>query len=202
MSQNRWLEQIERNPGHSAWYIERFRSMAAAGDDLAGEARMIDAMSARGSRILDAGCGPGRVGGYLCSVGHEVVGVDIDPALIEAAESDHPGPTWLVGDLATLDLPAQGITEGFDLIVCAGNVMTFLDPATRRDVLSGFAAHLRDDGRVVIGFGAGRDYEFADFFDDASAAGLATDVLLSSWDLRPYTETSGFLVAVLVSAGR
>jgi hypothetical protein len=35
--------------------------MARDGADLAGEARLIDAMVARGSGILDAGCGSGRV---------------------------------------------------------------------------------------------------------------------------------------------
>jgi len=30
------------------------------------------------------------------------------PALIAAAEVDHPGPTWLTADLSTLDLPAVG----------------------------------------------------------------------------------------------
>jgi hypothetical protein len=44
MSSNRWIELTEQNPEHSAWYVERFRAMAAAGDDLAGEARLIDAM--------------------------------------------------------------------------------------------------------------------------------------------------------------
>ena len=201
MSENRWLQMIERNPGHSQWYIDRFRTMAANGDDLAGEARLVDAMVPRGSRILDAGCGPGRLGGYLHGVGHVVVGVDLDPALIEAAEQDHPGPTWLVGDLATLDLPAAGIAEGFDVIVCAGNVLTFLDPATRRPVLERFRAHLRDGGRAVVGFGAGRDYPFEDFFADAGAAGLDVEVQLSSWDLRPFDEDSGFLVAVLAAGG-
>lgn len=197
MAPNRWIELTERNPGHSAWYIERFRSMAAAGDDLAGEARLIDAMVGRGARVLDAGCGPGRVGAQLAALGHEVVGVDIDPALIEAAEADHPGPTWLVGDLAELDLGAVGIEDGFDAIVCAGNVMTFLDPDTRRPVLTRLAAHLRDGGRLAIGFGAGRDYAFADFFDDVAAAGLVPDVLLSTWDLRPFSDEADFLVAVL-----
>nr|WP_090279513.1 class I SAM-dependent methyltransferase [Mycolicibacterium komanii]CRL75437.1 methyltransferase [Mycolicibacterium komanii] len=197
VAESLWMQKVAADPGHSQWYIERFRAMTRAGDDLAGEARLVDAMVARGAHILDAGCGPGRLGGYLATVGHRVVGVDVDPALIEAAEQDYPGPHWLVGDLAELDLPARGIAEPFDVIVSAGNVMTFLAPSTRGEVLSRLRAHLKDDGRAVIGFGAGRDYAFDDFFGDASTAGLAPDLLLSTWDLRPFTGESDFLVAIL-----
>jgi len=192
-----WMQKVAADPGHSQWYIERFRSMARAGDDLAGEARFVDAMAPRGARILDAGCGPGRLGGYLASVGHDVVGVDVDPALIEAAEQDYPGPRWLVGDLAELDLPARGIAEPFDVIVSAGNVMAFLAPSTRVQVLSRLRAHVADDGRAAIGFGAYREYEFADFLNDAADAGFAPDLLLSTWDMRPFTDDSEFLVALL-----
>ncbi|MFL1598495.1 class I SAM-dependent methyltransferase [Gordonia amicalis] len=197
VEQSIWMQQVAANPDHSTWYVERFRAMAAKGDDLVGEARLIDAMAARGSRILDAGCGPGRVGGYLAEVGHDVVGVDVDPVLVAAAEEDHPGPRWLVGDLAELDLPAHGIEEPFDIIVSAGNVMAFLAPSTRVTVLERLHAHLRDNGRAVLGFGAGRDYAFDEFLDDAVAAGFAQDLLLSSWDVRPFTADSEFLVAVL-----
>lgn len=175
--------------------------MAAAGDDLDGEARFVDAMVARRSRVLDAGCGPGRVGGRLAELGHDVVGVDVDPVLIEAAEQDHPGPNWLVADLAELDLAARGEDEGFDAVVCAGNVMTFLDPATRRSVLGRLAAHLRAGGRIVVGFGAGRGYSFDEFSDDVEQAGLVTELRLSTWDLRPFTDESEFLVAVLSRGG-
>lgn len=195
--QSKWVEITQANPAHSTWYVERFRSMAAAGADLAGEARLIDAMVPRNARILDAGCGTGRVGAHLAAAGHVVVGVDIDPVLIAAAREDHPGPQWLVGDLAELDLPAQGIGEGFDAIVCAGNVMTFLAPSTRREVLRRLRAHLRDGGRIAVGFGAGRGYDFDEFFRDVGAAGLVVDLALSTWDLRPFTEESDFLVAVL-----
>jgi 2-polyprenyl-3-methyl-5-hydroxy-6-metoxy-1,4-benzoquinol methylase len=194
---SRWVEITRQNPSHSEWYVERFRSMAAAGDDLAGEARMVDAMAPRGARILDAGCGPGRVGAFLHDLGHMVVGVDVDPVLIAAAEEDHPGPTWLVADLAELDLAAMGEGEGFDVIVCAGNVMTFLAPSTRAMVLARLRAHLRDRGRLVVGFGAGRDYAFDEFLSQVREVGLEVEVLLSSWDLRPFTEESDFLVAVL-----
>lgn len=201
MIANRWLQMIAENPGHSQWYIERFRTMAAEGADLDGEARFVDAMVPRHARILDAGCGPGRVGGRLARLGHTVVGVDLDPELIAAAEADHPGPTWLVADLATLDLTAVGIDDPFDVVVCAGNVMTFLDPATRTAVLARLAAHLAPDGRIAIGFGSGRDYAFEDFFADADGVGLRVDVRLSTWHLHAWQPDSDFLVAVLTRSG-
>jgi SAM-dependent methyltransferase len=191
------MQKVAANPEHSTWYVERFRSMAAAGNDLAGEARLVDAMVGRGARILDAGCGPGRVAAELARRGHDVVGVDVDPVLIAAAVEDHPGPRWIVEDLAELDLSAHGISEPFDAIVCAGNVMTFLAPSTRQEVLRRLREHVHSEGRVVIGFGAGRGYEFSEFLIDARQAGLEADLLLSTWDLRAWREDSDFLVAVL-----
>ncbi len=196
VTQNRWLQLLQENPGHSAWYVERFRTMAAAGADLDGEARFVDAMVGRGATILDAGCGPGRVGGRLAQLGHTVVGVDLDPALITAAEQDHPGPVWLVGDLAELDLAARGMVAEFDVIVSAGNVMTFLDPATRRQVLERLAAHLAPSGRLVVGFGTARGYDVDEFFAHAASVGLRDELRLSTWDLRPLRDDSEFVVAV------
>jgi SAM-dependent methyltransferase len=192
-----WTRLTEENPQHSAAYIQRFKDLAAAGHDLVGEARLVDAMLPRGSRVLDAGSGTGRIAAYLAGAGHEVVGVDGDPVLVAAAAEEHSGPHFLVGDLAELDLAGRGIAEPFDVIVCAGNVMTFLAASTRVDVLRRMLAHLRPGGRAAIGFGAGRGYEFGDFLADATAAGWTPDLLLSTWDLRPFTPDADFLVAVL-----
>ena len=192
-----WTRLTEENPEHSAAYIQRFKDLVAAGQDLVGEARLVDAMVPRGSRILDAGSGTGRIAAYLAAVGHDVVGVDGDPVLVAAADADHPGPQYVVGDLAELDLPAQGLAEPFDAIVCAGNVVTFLAESTRVEVLRRLRRHLRDGGRAVFGFGAGRGYAFDDFLADAASAGWAPDLLLSTWDLRPFTPDAEFLVAVL-----
>jgi SAM-dependent methyltransferase len=191
----RWV--TAHGAGHAQWYIERFRRMAAEGMDLDGEARLLDAMLARRSRVLDAGCGPGRVGAELALRGHVVVGVDADRELIDAAKADHPGPTWLVGDLAELDLAGAGETEPFDAAVVAGNVMPFVAPGTEPVVLARIAAHLRDDGLLVVGFGVDRGYALAEFDAHTAAAGLVLEHRFATWDLRPWRQDAPFAVTVL-----
>lgn len=193
--QTRWV--TGHGAGHSQWYIERFRKMATEGVDLAGEARMVDAMLPRGSRVLDAGCGPGRVGAELAARGHTVIGVDADPQLIEAAEQDHPGPTWLVADLAELDLHRMGHPEPFDAAVVAGNVMPYLAPGTERSALTRIAAHLKPDAFAVVGFGTDRGYALTDFDADVAAAGFALEHRFATWDLRPWLDGAPFAVTVL-----
>ena len=192
----RWI--TDTAPGHSAWYIERFRTMAREGADLAGEARLMDALLAPGAKVLDAGCGPGRLGGELHRRGHQVVGVDVDSALIEAAEEDHPGPRWLVGDLAELDLhdrvPADLLP--FDAAVIAGNVLTFVAEDTEQQVLRRVAAHVRPDGPVVIGFGTDRGYSLDRFDADLTAAGLVVELRTATWDLRPFHADATFAVTI------
>ena len=191
-----WQQLVARDPGHSARYIERFKLLAAKGTDLYGEARLNDALLARGAAVLDAGCGPGRHAGYLHAAGHRVVGVDVDPVLIAAARSDAPGPDYLVADLAGFDLPPE-LPQEFDAILCAGNVMAFLHPDTRVPALAGMAGRLAAEGRAVIGLGADRGYGFDDFVADVATAGLAVQQRFSTWDLRPFAPASGFQVAVL-----
>ena len=42
-----WDLQRAENPGHSKWYIERFRALGETGQGPGGEARLIDAMAPR-----------------------------------------------------------------------------------------------------------------------------------------------------------
>jgi SAM-dependent methyltransferase len=137
------------------------------------------------------------VGAALAARGHVVVGVDVDPELIAAAQADHPGPVWFVADLATLDLPGAGHPELFDAAVVAGNVMTFLAPGTETAALARIGAHLRPDGVAVVGFGTDRGYALGDFDDAASSAGLVLEHRFATWDLRPFGPDATFAVSVL-----
>lgn len=193
--QPRWI--TDTDPGHSNWYVQRFREMAANGDDLFGEARFIDAMVPRKSRILDAGCGPGRVGGYLHAVGHTVTGVDVDPVLIEAAETDYPGPDWMLGDLSQLDLrESDGTRKTFDAIVCAGNVIAFVAPETEALVLQRLSEHLAPGGRLTLGFHVAK-IALADFDAALAKTDLTLDLRLSTWDIKPWHADADFAVSVL-----
>ena len=186
-----WLVKKETNPNHSQWYIDRFKAMEAEGNDMAGESRMVNALASRGAKILDAGSGPGRVGKQLHALGHRVTGC--------------PDATWITADL--VDLPeVLGIEgdataeNGFELLVCAGNVMGFLARSTRKPVVENFRRVLAPGGRAVVGYGSGpgRDYAFEQFLADAREVGLNVDNTYSSWQMHPYQEgSSEFLVAVL-----
>ncbi|GAA1798000.1 class I SAM-dependent methyltransferase [Nostocoides veronense] len=191
----RWV--TDTKDGHSQWYVNRFRTMAAEGADLVGEARLVDAMVPRGARILDAGCGPGRHGGYLHGLGHTVVGVDADPVLIGAATEDHPGPTWIVEDLSELDLSAHDIVEPFDAVLVAGNVMVFVAAGTETAVLQRLCAHLAPEGFIAVGFDTGRELSLATFDAAVTAAGLRLEHRFSTWDLRPWRDDADFAVSIL-----
>ncbi len=186
---------------HSRWYIERFHEMAARGDDLHGEARLVDALAPRRARLLDAGCGPGRHGGYLAERGHQVVGVDIDPVLVAAARTEHPRATWVVSDLVRLDLVALGETRMFDGAFIVGNVMDFVTPEYRATVLARIAAHLRPDAFLVIGCRADHDFTADDVDTALAGLDLTLEHRFATYDLRPWQADAPFSVSIVRNRG-
>jgi SAM-dependent methyltransferase len=186
----RWFD--EWSSAQRSEYADRFRKLAADGVDIDGEGRMVDALAARSSRILDAGCGVGRVAAYLASQGHRAAGVDIDPLLIKAGREQYPGLP-----LQELDLLGVSASLGhFDVIVSAGNVMVYLEPGTEPAVLAALAGVLVPEGRAIFGFATDRAYTVADLDRDAAAVGWTLEGRWATWQLEPFTDASDWAVSV------
>ena len=188
---------------YAAAYARRFRAMAERGDDVHGEACLVNALVRPPASVLDAGCGTGRVAARLAGQGYDVVGVDVDAAMLREARAAAPDLEWLEADLATLDLGRR-----FDLVLLAGNVIPLLEPETLTAVAQRLADHVLPGGAVVCGFGldaahlpgdcpptplSAVDAAFAD-------AGLEAEERWSSWDRDPFRDDGGYVVTVHLAA--
>ncbi len=184
---SRWLQETGGDRG--ATYDQRFRDLAAQGVDVHGEAAYVAALVPAGAKVLDAGCGTGRVAAELARRRYDVVGVDNDPSMLDVAR-ELPGVEWLEGDLAALDLD-----DRFDLIVAAGNVVVFLEPGTEAEVVRRLAEHLRPGGLLVSGWRTDRMAVQA--YDAlAAAAGLEQVVRHGTWQGDPWRPDADWCVAV------
>src|SRR5699024_7192886 len=144
-----------------------------AGNDIHGEARAIDAMAQRKSTILDAGSGNGRLAGYLARAGHKAMGIDLDPYLVNVADTKYPEASFEVEDRAEFPLyDTQGALRTYTIVVSAGNVQASFAAWDRTPTLQKIAAHMHGSSRFVTGCQLGRSYSAKQFTTDAEAAGL------------------------------
>ena len=193
---NKWRQAMQ-DPTHSERYAARWEKLEAAGQDIDGEARAIDAIAARESTILDAGCGNGRVAGYLAAAGHHVTGIDLDPHLVDVASTKFPQAHFQVADLADFVLRDEhGHVRTFDIIVSAGNVQAFLAEWERVPALVNVANHMHEQSWYVTGFQLTRGYSQSQFTADAYAAGLEVLQRFSTWQFEPFDDEGEFLLAV------
>lgn len=183
---SRWLKETGGTRGPE--YEARFRALAEQGAAMHGEADFVTRLLPSGGSVLDAGCGIGRVAVELARRGYDVAGVDNDASMLDVARK-HDLP-WFEADLATLDL---GRT--FDLVVCAGNVIVYLEPGTEDAVVRRLVAHLSPGGLLVSGWRT--DAMTRDTYDELVAeAGLVQVVRHSSWDDDPWRDDADWCVAV------
>jgi SAM-dependent methyltransferase len=198
---SRWADLTGGNAG--ADFAARYAALAATGADVHGEARLCAALVPAGSRVLDAGCGTGRVAIRLAQLEYECVGVDLDVSMLDEARRQAPQIPWLLSDLATLDLPAAGFLEPFDLVVAAGNVIPLLTAGTEADVVCRLAAPLRSGGLLVAGFGLDAAHlplteppvDLPSYDRWCEASGLELVQRLATWDGDPY-DGGGYAVSV------
>jgi SAM-dependent methyltransferase len=139
----------------------------------------------KGSRILDAPCGHGRIARRLAAAGMAVTGVDLTPAYLEQARADPqliPGTVdYLLGDVR--QLPVEG---PYDAVVCWLNSFGYYDDEDCHQVLSEFHRVLRSGGLVTIDTlhhdGGVRHYTPA---PDAVAVQRGDDTMIELWTFDP-----------------
>jgi len=124
--------------------------------DLADSARqvrgLIERLGESPRRILDLGCGDGRVLAPLADAGHDVIGVDSDPAAIDACrrrlQSRGRQATLLQIDFLR---DWRGVEGDYDHVLCLGNTfMTVHDVDAAADLFERVVSHLRPAGSFVI----------------------------------------------------
>jgi SAM-dependent methyltransferase len=98
---------------------ERARRLAAS------ERFYVEAAREAQGRVLELGCGSGRLTIPIALQGSEIVGVDLSRAMLDAARAKASAAgvevQWLVGDMRRLDLPGQ-----FSAIFIPGNSLLHL----------------------------------------------------------------------------
>ncbi len=129
-----------------------------------------------GGRVLDLGCGAGRIGGPVAAAGHEVTGVDADPGQASAYEAVvGPRGRFVLGDLAG---PLPVLEGGYDAVLLLGNVlMTLREPSMLRAVFAAIEQVLAPDGVVIVD-------DFAEAGWDEIAAGRWADGLDESGSMQ------------------
>ncbi|WP_432482911.1 class I SAM-dependent DNA methyltransferase [Kineococcus esterisolvens] len=97
--------------------------------------------------VLDLGCGPGHLTGFLHAAGCQVAGIDLVPEFIAHARQAHPDVPFEVGsltDVARPDASVAGVLAWYSLI--------HLEPGQLDEALASVRRLLAPGGSLVVGF--------------------------------------------------
>jgi SAM-dependent methyltransferase len=135
------VHEIERDDGRietsdTVWYFTAYEEWPKVEKEVAGHAQ---------GRVLEVGCGGGRISKHLESIGHEVVGIDISTHAIEAARRYGASDCRLM-DAKDLDFP----DDYFDTASLLGNGLGLGgDVDDSRRVLSNLSKAVRPGGLLL-----------------------------------------------------
>ena len=114
----------------------------------------LELAAAEGGRVLEPGCGTGRVLIPLARAGHQVTGLDASPHMLAVAREKlaSAGPAVAARvRLVEADMRSFDLGERFDFAVIAVRSFAYLlARSDQQEALSGVAAHLRPGGLLAL----------------------------------------------------
>ena len=153
-------------------------------------AALADAVGPR-ARVVDVGCGPGRLTGHLAALGLDASGLDLSPGMVAEARRRHPGLAFEVGSLLDLPFP-DGELDG----VLAWYSLIHLPPDHLPAAIAELHRVLATGGVLLAAFQVGDERR-------RIAEGYGHQVGLDAWRMDPdrfveHLVATGFTVASLV----
>jgi SAM-dependent methyltransferase len=151
---------------------------------------LLDAFAAdckgRGT-VLDVGCGPGHVAGYVRERGGDAAGFDLSPAMIELARSRNPDIEFSTGDMRALNVADHSLAG----IVAFYSVIHIPRPEVA-GVLQRFHRALIPSGRLLMSVHGGTGSIHMDEFLGHAVPFEAT--LFRLGEIVSLVESAGFWV--------
>ncbi|MDH3681951.1 MAG: class I SAM-dependent methyltransferase [Acidimicrobiia bacterium] len=179
-----WRQRVDLDE-----YNTRWDRLEAEGASVHDEVELVCALG--GERIIDAGCGTGRVAAELARRGKKVIGVDNDIDMLDLARARSSDVSWVLADLATVDLYGE-----FDVAIMAGDVLNYVTPGYESLVVSNLARQLVPGGLLVCGGSLAEPAQLAHYDNWCRAAGLVLQERYASWDGVPYDRPGHYAVSI------
>jgi SAM-dependent methyltransferase len=98
-------------------------------------------------RVLELGCGAGRLTGYLAALGGDVLGTDISNEMLDYCRRAFPEAHYELRDMTRLEAYDDA---SFEAVVAGNNLLDVLDDGERRRLLGEIARLLVPQGLLAM----------------------------------------------------
>jgi SAM-dependent methyltransferase len=146
--------KIDRGEGHQPWSDERIAALYDVFPFEADISLYTRLAAQQGGRVLELGCGTGRVLLPLVRAGNHVTGVDASPAMLDLARQKLQAAATEIGSRAHLvpgDMRSFELDHSFDLAIIAVKSFAYiLDRAEQQAALQRIVRHLRPGGLLAL----------------------------------------------------
>jgi SAM-dependent methyltransferase len=160
-------------------------------------------------RILELGCGSGRLGAALAAEGYEVTGIDLSPAMLRLAMARQPAGGRRVRYLC-MDMTRLALRSRFDAVLVPYHTLNLLArPGQLAACLVSIREHLVPGGRLLVQLhlpdadlvapGAGKQFQFR-IFELPDGTRIIKEIL-RGWDPAAATLTLKETFRVRPAAG-